>query len=75
MSEDEKGFVVKDRRSLDKKGDLKEENPEEKPEKESPEEKKKAATPPLKMPVLPHCRLSPSTAIARIRAPVKKNTR
>lgn len=35
MGEEEKGFVVKDRRSLDEKGDLKAEQPEEK----KPEEK------------------------------------
>ena len=38
MGEEEKGFVVKDRRSLDDKGDLREKEPEEKPVKK--EEKK-----------------------------------
>lgn len=33
MAEEEKGFVIKDRRSLDEKGELKEKKPEEKPEK------------------------------------------
>ncbi|MFZ7113378.1 MAG: DUF1844 domain-containing protein [Desulfatiglandales bacterium] len=33
MGEEEKGFVFKDRRALDEKGDLKEERPEEEPKK------------------------------------------
>lgn len=33
MSEEEKGFVFKDRRALDEKGDLKEDRPEEGPKK------------------------------------------
>ena len=38
MNEEEKGFVIKDRRSFDEKGDLKENEPEkvEKPEKGAP---------------------------------------
>jgi len=41
MAEDEKGFVIKDRRSFDDKGDLKdqapkEESPKEEPRKEAP---------------------------------------
>lgn len=47
MTEEEKGFVVKDRRALDEKGELKDKRPEEKSEKKSPEEKKEAAPPPL----------------------------
>lgn len=45
MAEEEKGFVIKDRRSFDEEGDLKEETPEEPkaaPEKEKKEEPKKA---------------------------------
>jgi hypothetical protein len=38
MAEEEKGFVIKDRRSLDEKGDLKEEGAEKRPPK--PEGKK-----------------------------------
>lgn len=34
MDEEEKGFVLKDRRSFDEKGDLKEEQAEARPEKE-----------------------------------------
>jgi len=36
MSEEEKGFVVKDHRSLDQKGELKDKSPEEKPGGEHP---------------------------------------
>lgn len=43
MTEEEKGFVIKDRRSFDEKGDLKEKGPEEKAGK--PEEKKEAKAP------------------------------
>lgn len=34
MGEEEKGFVIKDRRSLDEKGDLKQQEPETAPKKE-----------------------------------------
>ena len=34
MAEEEKGFVLKDRRSFDEKGDLKDEKAEESPKKE-----------------------------------------
>jgi hypothetical protein len=53
MSEDEKGFVIKDRRSFDEKGDLKDEAPkEEKKEKVPPkgpdqEKAAEAERPPL----------------------------
>ncbi len=54
MSEEEKGFVIKDHRSLDEKGELKDKKPEEAQEKQGPEEKKKEqpqeekiGTPPL----------------------------
>jgi hypothetical protein len=43
MSEEEKGFVIKDRRSFDEKGDLKKEPPEEeKKEKKKPEPEQSA---------------------------------
>jgi hypothetical protein len=50
MNEQEKGFVIKDRRSLDEKGDLKdtaarEEKKEDRPKTEAP--KKEAQRPPL----------------------------
>ena len=41
MSEEEKGFVIKDRRSLDEKGELKDKEPEETQEEKEPEEKKR----------------------------------
>jgi len=44
MEEEEKGFVIKDRRSLDEKGDLKEKTGEEKSEKEERKAKFKEAT-------------------------------
>lgn len=51
---EEKGFVIKDRRSFDEKGDRKKEQPAEKPEKKEQEEappaqeaKKEAERPPL----------------------------
>lgn len=53
MEEEEKGFVIKDRRSFDDKGDLKEETPpkeEKEPRKEKSKEetrKEKAERPPL----------------------------
>ena len=54
MSEEEKGFVIKDRRSLDDKGELKEKSSKEEQEKKAPEEEIKkesreeeAKTPPL----------------------------
>lgn len=57
MSEEEKGFVIKDRRSLDEKGELKEKKPEKEQEtQKSAEEKKeqseeeKVETPPLPEP-------------------------
>ncbi len=46
MVEEEKGFVIKDRRSLDEKGDLKEKGAEEKPgKKEAQQEPKKEEKP------------------------------
>jgi len=49
MAEEEKGFVIKDRRSLDEKGDLKTEKPEEeKPkdeQKQEPEQKETREAP------------------------------
>ena len=48
--EEEKGFVIKDRRSFDDKGDLKEKDPAEEQVKEEPKEEppaKETATPPL----------------------------
>ena len=50
MPEEEKGFVIKDRRSFDDKGDLKEKDSTEEKVKEEPKEepkKKEAGTPPL----------------------------
>ncbi|HUU80032.1 MAG TPA: DUF1844 domain-containing protein [Acidobacteriota bacterium] len=36
MAEEEKGFVIKDRRSLDEKGELKDKGPEKEEKKEAP---------------------------------------
>lgn len=50
MPEEEKGFIIKDRRSFDDKGDLKEKDSTEEKVKEEPKEepsKKEAETPPL----------------------------
>ncbi|MCJ7686237.1 MAG: DUF1844 domain-containing protein [Desulfobacteraceae bacterium] len=50
MPEEETGFVIKDRRSFDDKGDLKEKDSTEEKVKEEPKEepkKKEAGTPPL----------------------------
>jgi len=49
MAEEEKGFVIKDRRSLDEKGELKDKKLEEEPEKKAPkkETKEEAKAPPL----------------------------
>jgi hypothetical protein len=55
MAEEEKGFVIKDRRSLDEKGDLKDAKPEEAHKKDAQKEgaaeekveKEAAQTPPL----------------------------
>ncbi|OPX37845.1 MAG: hypothetical protein B1H12_03870 [Desulfobacteraceae bacterium 4484_190.2] len=50
MAEEEKGFVIKDRRSFDEKGDLKDKKHEEKLKKEVPGDqapKKEAEHPPL----------------------------
>ena len=45
MAEQEKGFILKDRRSFDDKGELKSEEPkEEKKQEKKPEETKKAET-------------------------------
>ena len=50
MNEEEKGFVIKDRRSFDDKGELKDKRPEEEKKKEEPKKevpKKEAEAPPL----------------------------
>ena len=50
MAEEEKGFVIKDRRSFDEKGELKDTKAEQEPKKKEPEEpapKKEAERPPL----------------------------
>jgi hypothetical protein len=49
MAEEEKGFVIKDRRSLDEKGELKDKKPEEEPEKKASKKETKEETkaPPL----------------------------
>lgn len=50
MPEEEKGFIIKDRRSFDDKGDLKEKDSTEEKVKEEPKEAppiKEAETPPL----------------------------
>jgi hypothetical protein len=50
MAEEEKGFVIKDKRSLDEKGELKDKTPQDKAEKERPKTeapKKEAETFPL----------------------------
>jgi len=44
MDVEGKGFVIKDRRSYDEKGELKEEKPDEKIEKKEEAEKKKVST-------------------------------
>ena len=53
MGEEEKGFVIKDRRSFDEKGEPKEKGPEKEAKKEEPKEqapKKEAETHPLPEP-------------------------
>jgi len=50
MAEEEKGFVIKDRRSFDEKGELKDTKLEEEAKKEEPKDqapKKEAESPPL----------------------------
>ena len=50
MAEEEKGFVIKDRRSFDERGDLKEKESAKEPKKEEPKEqapRKEPETPPL----------------------------
>ena len=51
MNEEEKGFVIKDKRSFDDKGNLKEKEPQEEEKKEEAqkeeEQKEKTETPPL----------------------------
>ena len=51
MAEEEKGFIIKDKRSFDEKGDLKEEKPDEEqkkePEEKAPKEEEKSSPPPL----------------------------
>ena len=50
MAEEEKGFVIKDKRSFDEKGELKDTKAEQEPRKKEPEEqapKKEAERPPL----------------------------
>jgi hypothetical protein len=50
MTEEEKGFVIKDKRSLDEKGELKDKTPQDKAEKQRPKTeapKKEAETFPL----------------------------
>ncbi len=50
MAEEEKGFVIKDKRSLDEKGELKAEKPKDEKRKEEQKKeppKPKAETPPL----------------------------
>ena len=46
MNEEEKGFVIKDKRSFDDKGNLKEKEPQEEEKKEEAQ-KEKTETPPL----------------------------
>ena len=51
MNEEEKGFVIKDKRSFDDKGNLKEKEPQEEEKKKEPQKeeapKEKTETPPL----------------------------
>lgn len=51
MTEEEKGFVIKDKRSFDEKGELKDKKAEQEPKKDESEEqaakKKEAKRPPL----------------------------
>jgi hypothetical protein len=61
MAEEEKGFVIKDRRSLDEKGDLKAAKAEEKPEKDARKEKateERAAKEEAQSPPLPEVNFS-----------------
>ncbi len=51
MAEEEKGFVIKDRRSFDEKGDLKDEAPKE--EKKVEEKKEQASDTETQRPPLP----------------------
>lgn len=51
MNEEEKGFIIKDKRSFDDKGNLKEKEPQEEEKKKEPQKeeapKEKTETPPL----------------------------
>ncbi|MBK5099595.1 MAG: DUF1844 domain-containing protein [Desulfobacteraceae bacterium] len=45
MAEEEKGFVIKDKRALDEKGELKEKGPDKQEEKEAPGKEKPVEEP------------------------------
>jgi Domain of unknown function (DUF1844) len=53
MSEEEKGFVIKDRRSFDEKGELKESEPRKAPPEKAPGEPPKKRTTETTTPPLP----------------------
>lgn len=53
MAEEEKGFVIKDRRSFDEKGDLKDEAPKEEKKVEKEEKKEQASDTETQRPPLP----------------------
>lgn len=53
MAEEEKGFVIKDRRSFDEKGDLKDEAPKEEKKVEKEEKKEQASDAETQKPPLP----------------------
>ena len=53
MAEEEKGFIIKDRRSFDEKGDLKDNGPQEEEKIEKEETKKQAPREEAERPPLP----------------------
>lgn len=53
MAEEEKGFVIKDRRSFDEKGDLKDEAPKEEKKVEKEEKKEQVSDAETQKPPLP----------------------
>ncbi|MEE9419569.1 MAG: DUF1844 domain-containing protein [Desulfatiglandaceae bacterium] len=53
MAEEEKGFIIKDRRSFDEKGELKDKEPQEEEKREKEETKKQAPKEEAERPPLP----------------------
>ena len=79
MAEEEKGFIIKDKRSFDEKGDLKNEKPQEEEKKVKEEMEKQApedeaeSPPPCRRSILPPWFLASvplhSFIVARLRTP------